>query len=497
MRQLPGGARKGSEAATPLRRRARLPPPLVGRRRRREHLNRSSHPGAAATPRRPSPTGSAARRDLRSIFSAAIAAVDPTRLVERHLRTLGRPFDRALGVVGAGKAAARMAAGVEAARGTGQLAGRVIVPGGPHPDLPPRSGGRGEGSPPLERIRISYGSHPVPDERSLQAGVELLDSLEHIPPGWPLLCLISGGASSLLVQPRSPLHLADKMAVTRLLLACGAEIAELNTVRKHLSAVKGGGLAQRAGERDILTLALSDVVGDDPSLIGSGPAVPDPSTFAKALSVLDRYQLRERVPVPVRALLERGAGGAIAETLKPDAALADRLASAVIGNNRMALDAAAVAAARLGYLPIVDPEPLVGDSAAAARRWGAYLASLPRQGRWCAIAGGETTVVVRGGGRGGRNQEFAVALGEGLAGEPIAALSAGTDGIDGPTDAAGAFVDGDSAARAAALGLSAAAALVANDSYAYFESLDDLLRCGPTGTNVMDIKLAVRVGSSA
>jgi glycerate-2-kinase len=186
----------------------------------------------------------------------------------------------------------------------------------------------------------------------------------------------------------------------------------------------------------------------------------------------------------------------VPETLKPDAPQAEQLSSAVIGSNRIALEGAAVAAARLGYLPIVQPEPMVGDSAQAGRRWGAYLSSLPAEGRWCAIAGGETTVVVRGQGRGGRNQEFAVALAESLAGQPIAALSAGTDGIDGPTDAAGAFVDGDSRDRAAALGLSAEATLAANDSYAYLDPLDDLLRCGPTGTNVMDIKLALRVGSS-
>lgn len=370
---------------------------------------------------------------------------------------------------------------------------------------PPPGGGRSDATSPtpggseptsLARIRISFGSHPIPDERSLRAGAELCESLDHIPPGWPLLCLISGGASALLVQPRPPLQLADKMAVTRLLLECGADIAELNTVRKHLSSVKGGGLAQRAGARAILTLALSDVPGDEPSIIGSGPALPDPTSFADALAVLDRYALRERVPPAVRALLERGAAGGVPDTLKPHAAEALRLSSAVIGSNRTALEGAAVAAARLGYLPIVQSEPLLGDSATAGRRWGEYLASLPAEGRWCAIAGGETTVVVRGRGRGGRNQEFAVALAEALADQPIAALSAGTDGIDGPTDAAGAFVDGDSRARAASVGLSAAATLAANDSYTYFDRLDDLLRCGPTGTNVMDIKLALRVGSS-
>lgn len=421
-------------------------------------------------------------RDLRAIFDAALRAVDPTALVHAHLRGADAARAGTVGILGAGKAAARMAAGAEAALGSERVRGRVIVPHGTAASL--------------AAVQVSYGSHPIPDAASLAASAALCATLDAFPPSQPILCLISGGASSLLVQPRPPVTLADKMATNALLLACGAAIDEVNAVRKHLSTVKGGGLARRAGARPVHTLALSDVIGDDPSVIGSGPAVADPSTFADALVVLDRYGLRSQAPQAVRDLLERGARGAVPETLKPGDAGAERLRDTVVGSNRLALTAAADAAARLGYHPVVASAPLTGDSRLAAARWADALGALPPGGRWCAIAGGETTVVVRGRGRGGRNQEFALALVASLAGRPVAALSAGTDGIDGPTDAAGAFVDGLSAARGAALGLDAQARLADNDSYGYFAALGDLLHTGPTGTNVMDIKIALPVGSS-
>jgi len=422
-----------------------------------------------------------ARRDLTRLFQAAVAAVEPAELVERHLRGVGTPFDGDLAVVGAGKGAGRMAAGVEASRGPDRVAGVVVVP-------------RGSATA-LAAIRLAFASHPLPDELSLRAGAELCRVAQQLSPRAPVLCLIGGGASSLLVQPRPPLSLQDKLATNRLLLECGAEIAEINTVRKHLSTVKGGGLARRAGPRPILTLALSDVIGDDPSVIGSGPCMPDPSTYADALAVLARYGLTERVPSRVRHLLDGGVRGEIEETLKPLDPAAGELATHVIGSNRLAVDAAARAAQKLGYESVVDVEPLMGDTAASALAWAKRLTQSSPVGRWCRIAGGETTVAVRGRGLGGRNQEFALAMVRALAGKPIAVLSAGTDGTDGPTDAAGAFVDGQTAARAAALGLSPEAALAQNDSYPFFARLGDLLRCGPTGTNVMDVKIALGVGS--
>ncbi len=374
-----------------------------------------------------------------------------------------------------------MAAGALDAVAPAPLRGAIVVPCG--------------SAPALAGIEVLAGSHPLPDQRSVDATMGLLRALAQ---GWrrqPLLVLISGGASSLLVQPRPPVTLEEKMDVTRRLLACGAPIAAVNTVRKHLSLVKGGGLLRHRGGRPVQTLLLSDVVGDDPSVIGSGPTVADPTTYADAAAVLARYGLFEQVAPAVRTLLGRGMRGEVEETLKPTDRLAAGATETVIGTNRLALDAAAAAARQLGYATVVRAAPLTGDTSAAAELW---VSELPGQGdraRWCAIAGGETTVVVRGPGRGGRNQEFALAMARPLAGTGVAVLSAGTDGIDGPTDAAGAFVDGATQARAEACGLAVDRALATNDSYPFFDQLGDLLRTGPTGTNVMDVKIAVGVGS--
>ncbi|MEO8606152.1 MAG: DUF4147 domain-containing protein [bacterium] len=423
----------------------------------------------------------AARADLLRIFTAAVAAVDPCHLVQVALAGIGAPFDQRVVVVGAGKASARMAMGAESALGADRTSGLVIVP--PGCSASPAS------------VAVSVGSHPLPDNHSLVSTVALCQAIDRSPADVPLLGLISGGASSLLVGPLSPLSLDDKTAVNRLLLDCGAEIGAINTVRKHLSTVKGGGLARRAAGRTMFTLVLSDVIGDDPSVIGSGPTMPDSTTFADAVAVLERYGLGGRVPSAVRDVLRRGVGGRLADTLKPEEAAAQHLGAAIIGSNRNALNGAADEARRLGYEVFVEPQPFVGDTTVAARDWAARLTHLSGRTRWCVIAGGETTVVVRGRGRGGRNQEFALAMVQELDAKAIAVLSAGSDGIDGPTDAAGALVDGTTASRAADLGLDSAAALADNDAYPFFDRLGDLLRSGPTGTNVMDVKLALGVGS--
>jgi glycerate-2-kinase len=286
--------------------------------------------------------------------------------------------------------------------------------------------------------------------------------------------------------------LEDKATTTKLLLESGADIHAVNTVRKHLSAVKGGGLLRQT-QRRILTLLLSDVIGDETGAIGSGPTAPDDTTFADAWAVLVRHQLDTRVPPSVVRVLHDGMAERSAETVKPEDGEAARCHNVIIGSNRTALEGAAAAARRRGWQVVIEDSPLHGDTTMAARSFAARVRELTaRVGErqpLCILAGGETTVQVRGGGRGGRNQEFALAAA--LAGTSGTLLSAGTDGIDGPTDAAGAFVDGTTLQRAHACHLDLDAALQANDSYTAFSRLGDLFRCGPTGTNVMDIKISL------
>jgi len=434
------------------------------------------------------------KADLGRIFQAAVSAVAPDRLLREHLvrdgswvvatdgrRELAR-WRRSVLVIGAGKAAARMAAGCEEQFGAGRAKGFVTI-----------ADGCGV---PLQGIEAAEAGHPVPDARGVDATRRMLDLVARSG-NTPVLCLIAGGASSLMVGPRPPVTLAELKRVNRLLLASGADIAEVNTVRKHLSTVKGGGLLRAVRYRPLVSLVLSDVVGDDPRVIGSGPTVPDAGTFADALDVLERRNILERTPPSVRALLARGLRGALTETVKPEDPEAKGSHPVVVGTNRMAIRAAGAAAARMGYEPVVCDEPIAGATVAAAAAWGdrikREIQCRPSQ-RLCVIAGGETTVEVKGSGRGGRNQEFALALVGALAGLDCTVLSAGTDGVDGPTDAAGAFVDGHTRQRARALELDPEAFLRANDSYTFFSRLRDLFRCGPTGTNVMDIKVALARG---
>jgi hydroxypyruvate reductase len=341
-------------------------------------------------------------------------------------------------------------------------------------------------------VRCLTAGHPIPDARGLSATRRLIEVVRQ---AGPLLFLLSGGASSLLIQPRPPVSLPDKIALSRLLLDSGASITEFNTVRKHLSLVKGGGLLRYARD-PIYTLMLSDVIGDDAAVIGSGPTVPDATTFGEALDILRRYDLVGRAPASVLRLLEAGCRGEVSETVKPDEPEAGRALAAVVGSNRTALAAAARLAEAAGWRVRELRQLLSGDTHAAARLFAweieADIAATRTDGdRRCLLAGGETTVRVIGGGRGGRNQEFALALAGAIQGRRVAVLSAGSDGIDGPTDAAGAFVDGSTLVRAKKAGLDAAALLAANDSYRFFERLGDLFRPGPTGTNVMDIKIAL------
>jgi hydroxypyruvate reductase len=340
----------------------------------------------------------------------------------------------------------------------------------------------------------------VPDEAGLAAAAEVESLLSGGRPGDLVLVLVSGGGSALLPAPAEGVTLAEKQAVTSLLLASGADIGEMNCVRKHLSRLKGGGMARRAAPARVATLVLSDVVGDPLDVIASGPTVPDPTTFADALEVLRRRGIAERVPPAVRARLEAGARGEIPETPKPgDPALRGGL-PALVGTNRIAVAAAARRARALGFRPLVLSTTVTGE----ARDVAAVLAAVAREARGsgqpaappcCLLSGGEPTVTLRGKGKGGRNQELALAAALALEGIPgVALLSAGTDGSDGPTDAAGAICDGATAARARAAGLDPRRHLEENDAYPLFAALGDLVVTGPTQTNVMDLHAALVAG---
>ena len=312
-----------------------------------------------------------------------------------------------------------------------------------------------------------------------------------------MLCLVSGGGSALLPAPVAGVTLAEKQAVTRLLLEAGATINELNAVRKHLSGLKGGQLARVAAPAPVVALLLSDVLGDPLDVIASGPTAPDPTTFADALAVLDGFALRDRVPVSARRHLEAGAAGTVAETPKPGDPLFERVTNCVIGNNGLVTEAAAREAARLGFPPLVLTGRLQGEAREVARVFAAILAESAQSARpvgrpACLLATGETTVTVRGPGKGGRCQEFALALAPALSALPgVVVLAAGTDGSDGPTDAAGALVDWTTLERARARALDPRAALAANDAYHFFAGLGDLVVTGPTGTNLLDLYLAL------
>jgi hydroxypyruvate reductase len=400
--------------------------------------------------------------------------------VLRALGGIAPPGGRLL-VVGAGKASGAMAAAVEEVWGDRIGDGLVVVKDG---HLAP-----------TQRIRLAEAGHPVPDERGAVAAREILALAATARAGDLVLVLVSGGGSALTPAPAPPLTLADKQAVTRLLLSAGADINQLNAVRKHCSAFKGGQLARAAVPARVVALLLSDVIGDPLDVIASGPTAPDASTFADALGILDRFRLRERVPGSVRERLERGARGEVAETPKPDDPLFRRVSNVVIGNNEIVVDAAAARAAALGFRPHVLTRSLHGEAREAARDLVALGREI-RAGRGpvippaCVIAGGETTVTVRGAGAGGRCQELALAAALELEGlEQMVLLAAGTDGSDGPTAAAGALADGESASRARRQGRDPRARLDDNDSHPVFAGLGDLVTTGPTNTNLLDLYL--------
>jgi glycerate 2-kinase len=333
----------------------------------------------------------------------------------------------------------------------------------------------------LRRIKINECGHPVPDQRGVAGARRIAQIASQAGPDDLVICLISGGASALLPLPAPSITLVQKQKITRSLLACGASIHEINCVRKHISAIKGGQLARLAYPATLLTLILSDVVGDDLDVIGSGPTVPDPSTVAGARAILNKYG------IPNKLHME--------ETPKPGDKVFQKTRNVIVGSNALAVDAAAIEAGRLGFNTLVLSTSLVGEAREVARVHAAIAREIQVAGRpvkvpACVISGGETTVTIRGKGLGGRNQEFALAAAIDIAGlGDTVILSAGTDGTDGPTDAAGAIADGATLARAQALHLDAPEYLANNDSYRFLDATGDLIKTGPTGTNVADIQL--------
>ncbi|MFZ5996748.1 MAG: glycerate kinase type-2 family protein [Nitrospirota bacterium] len=429
------------------------------------------------------------REVVTDIFTAAVQAVDPYRLVQPHIETIRDLYWRyslkKLFVISIGKSACQMTTALEDALSELIVSGVVITK-------------YGHCVPFSEKTKIERfeAGHPVPDENGIKATEKILHLLSKADEATLVVCLISGGGSALCVAPYDGIRLDEKQKVTDLLLRGGAAIDELNAVRKHISRVKGGRLAELAYPARTVSLILSDVVGDKPDVIASGPTAPDPTTFDDALAALDRYMLMDKTPQSVLEVIYRGAAGYWPETPKQGDKTFERVENVIIGNNRTALEGARLKAEASGFGVEILSADLTGDAVEVGRALAQKVRKIkafPRAYRpLCLLSSGETTVKVRGSGRGGRNMELALAFAMEIAGEPdITLLSAGTDGTDGPTDAAGAIVDGTTIMQAQALGIDPEAYLCNNDSYTFFKKIGGLFITGPTGTNVMDIQIII------
>lgn len=430
---------------------------------------------------------SGGRRAAVEAAAAGLRAVDPRALVRRaldvegssmvvggrtyHLDSYGRVF-----VLGGGKASGLMAVGLEETLGDRLGDGAVVVPDY-QAELPR-----------LRHIEFIRSTHPLPTEAGIRAVNRMLEVGERAKEGDLVLCLVSGGGSSLMPSPVHGLRLDELRRTTGLLLSAGASIGEINCVRKHLSEISGGRLVQKLGGAEVLALVVSDVVGDDLGSVASGPTSPDPTTFADAREVLQKYGIWEEGPSEVSALIARGARGEIEETPKPGGKEFAKVTNVVVGSNATACEAAAVSLRGAGF-EVDNRIGVIGE----AKVVGSRLASEARGERRAVVWGGETTVTVRGRGKGGRNQEVALSAAVAMQNDRgTTALAIGTDGIDGPTDAAGAIADSGTCARARKLGSDPDSALAENDSYHFFRALGDLIVTGPTGTNVTDLMILVR-----
>jgi len=436
------------------------------------------------------------RKEAAQIFSQALSAVDPSvavkrvvRVREKTLEVADRDYDLCrigrLYLVGAGKASAVMAKAVEELMIERVTEGAVTV-----------KYGYGAG---LRTVRLTEAGHPMPDQNGVIGSQRIIEILEKANEKDLVISLISGGGSALTPLPVDGISLEDKEAVTRLLLSCGATINEFNAIRKHLSRIKGGNMARLAYPATLINLMLSDVIGDPIDVIASGPCVPDTSTFQDCQAIIEKYHLQEKLPPSVLAHIRLGLEGRVPETPKPGDAVFDKVQNLIIGSNVVAVTAAEKKARQLGYHTLIlstfikgETREIAGVHAAIARE--IHETGNPVNPPACVISGGETTVTLRGSGLGGRNQEFALAAALEIQGlDHTVVLSGGTDGTDGPTDAAGAIVDNTTIARAIQMGLDPQACLNNNDSYHFFEKLEDLLITGPTNTNVMDLRIMLVV----
>lgn len=442
------------------------------------------------------------RSAIEKIYRAALAAVDPSRAVKRFLSLEGRRLQagrrsynlndfRKVYLLGVGKAGVPMARAVEEVLGEWLVSGFVVV--------------KSAAGAKLKKTALREARHPEPDERGLAAAREMLQFADsNLTREDLLLMVISGGGSALLPAPAEGVSLSDKQAVTRALLHCGATIQEMNAIRKHLSRIKGGRLLEHANGCEVVAMMLSDVVGDDMASIASGPTSPDPTTFADCLEIIQRYEIREQLPATVVEHLENGAResshpGHSRETPKPGDKRFQRVHNAVIANNFLALEAAAAKSRSLGFEPIILSSSVYGNNSDVARFNVAMAREILKTGNptsppCCLISGGETTLQVKGAGKGGRNQEFALWCAREIAewgDAPVLFASVGSDGCDGPTDAAGALAAPDTAQRARDLRLSIKEHLERNDSYHFFKKLGDLIITGDTQTNVMDFQIVL------
>lgn len=424
--------------------------------------------------------------DAREIFLAAVDSASPARLVSaalshRSLPSLDR-FQRVF-VTACGKAAAPMTSAILSFAGDRLSGGTVTAP-----DITADATALGG-------LEVMASAHPVPDERSHRAALRAMEVARMAGEKDLLIALLSGGGSSLWSLPAPGLSLEHLRQTVHTLLRTGADIAEMNTVRKHLSAIKGGRLAVAAAPATVVTLIISDVVGDSPTTIASGPTVPDPTTFGDALATLDRRGGRSAYPSAVVSYLLAGVEGRRGETPKPGDPVFRSTMAMIVGSNADAREGAGARARSMGYATDASPDPVTGEASEAGRRLARQMLARQAVQPMCFVWGGETTVTVKGSGRGGRNQELALGAALEMAGSNrlLVLLSAGTDGIDGPTDVAGAIVSPSTMTRANSLGVSAEDHLSTNDSYAFFERVGGHVRTGSTRTNVMDVQVGLLV----